>query len=350
MSVKTQKFGTTKKGEKATLYTITNKKGNSASITDFGATLVSFCMKDKNGATKDLILGFDDVKPYGKYGDNFGATVGPIANRTAGAKFILNGKEYRLKANDGENNLHTHPKKGFQKRMFHGKPGENSVTFVIEKKDLSMGHPGNIKTEVTYTLTDEDELRIHYHATSDKDTYINLTNHSYFNLNGHASGNIFHERLQIRAKYYTPVAKGAIPTGEIAPVAETPMDFTEAKEVCRDFTYNFPQIELVNGYDHNFVIDDYDGTLKECAAVYDDASGICMQVFTDLPGVQFYTGNWVGVPEAKGGASYGPRQGLCLETQHCPDDPNHSNFPGTTVLRPGEVYDTTTIYAFRVDG
>ena len=348
MSVKTAKFGTTKDGEKVTLYTIRNKKGTEVDVTDFGAILVSFRMADKNGVIKDLVLGFDEAKPYFKDGNNFGATVGPIANRTAKAKFTLNGKEYVLKANDGENNLHTSHKKGFQKCLFSGEKGDNSVTFSIKKKDMAMGHPGNLDVKVTYTLSEDDALEIHYHVTTDKETYINMTNHSYFNLNGHDSGNIFHETVQINAKSYTPVVKGAIPTGEIAPVEGTPMDFTKEKEVCKDFTYNFGQIELVNGYDHNFVLDNYDGRVREVAIVRDSRSGISMKVLTDLPGVQFYTGNWVNVEEAKGGVSYGPRQGLCLETQYYPNSVNEANFP-KPLYGPEKPYDSVTVYQFGVE-
>lgn len=210
-----------------------------------------------------------------------------------------------------------------------------------------MGHPGNMKVEVTYTLTDEDEIVIHYHATTDKETYINLTNHSYFNLNGHDSGNIFHEKVKINAAYYTPVAKGGIPTGEIAPVKGTVMDFTDFKEVCKDFTYNDSQIETCNGYDHNFVLDNYDGNVREVATVEDDKSGICMKVFTDLPGVQFYTGNWVGEKAAKDGEPYGPRQGLCLETQYFPNSVNEEKFP-KPLYGPDKPFDSTTIYRFYV--
>ena len=345
MSVTNRKFGTTKKGEKVTLYTIKNAKGTEADITDFGAILVAFRMKDKNGEVKDLVLGFDNVKPYLKDGNHFGATMGPIANRTAKAKFVLNGKEYRLKPNDGENNLHTSLKKAFPKSLFTGKAHDNSITFTLKKKDMAMGHPGNMDVAVTYTLTDADELVIHYHATTDKETYINMTNHGYFNLNGHDSGNIFHEKVQIRAQAYTPIVKGAIPTGEIASVEGTPMDFTEEKEVCKDFTYNFDQIELANGYDHNFVLDNYDLQVREIAKVTDDRSGIWMKVFTDLPGVQFYTGNWINVKKAKGGVSYGPRQGLCLETQYYPNSVNEDKFP-KPLFGPDKPFDSITVYQF----
>ena len=347
MSVKTSKFGTTKKGDKITLYTITNKNGTEAAITDLGAILVAFRMKDKNGKVKDLVLGFDEAKPYLKDTNHYGATMGPIANRTAKARFVLNGKEYQLKVNDGENNLHTSQKKGFHRNLFKGHAEDNSVTFTMEKEDMAMGHPGNMKVKVTYTLTDEDEIVIHYHATTDKETYINLTNHSYFNLNGHDSGNIFHERVQINATHYTPVVKGGIPTGEIAPVKGTVMDFTELKEVCKDFTYNDRQIELCNGYDHNFVLDNYDGNVREVATVEDEISGSCMSVLTDLPGIQFYTGNWVSEKAAKDGVPYGPRQGLCLETQFYPNSVNEEKFP-KPLFGPDKPFDSTTIYRFFV--
>ena len=349
MSVTTKKFGTTKKGEKITLYTIRNAKGTEADIIDFGAILVNFRMKDKNGTVKDLVLGFDEAKPYFKDDNNFGATVGPIANRTAKACFTLNGQEYPLEVNDGENNLHTSHKKGFMKRLFKGKEKEdgNSVTFTLKKEDMEMGHPGNLKVKVTYTLSDDDALSIEYLVTTDKETYINMTNHSYFNLNGHDSGNIFHEKVRINAKSYTPLAGGGIPTGEIAPVAGTPFDFTVAKEVCEEFSYRFEQIETANGYDHNFVLDNYNGEVREVAEVTDDQSGIWMKVYTDLPGVQFYTGNWVNVKKAKGGVSYGPRQGLCLETQYFPNSVNEDKFP-KPLYGPDKPFSSTTIYKFGI--
>ncbi|MBR4582147.1 MAG: galactose mutarotase [Lachnospiraceae bacterium] len=350
MSVTVKKFGTTKKGEKISLYTIKNSRGTEAEFTDFGAIWVSFRMKDKNGIVKDLVLGFDEAKPYLKDTNHFGATVGPIANRTAKARFILNGKEYNLKPNDGENNLHTSLKKGFQKCLFKAEADKdkNSVTFSLKKKDMAMGHPGNLNAQVTYTLTDDDAVEIRYHITTDKDTYLNVTNHAYFNLNGHDSGSVFHEKVKINAKAYTPVVKGAIPTGEIAPVDGTPMDFRTAKEVCRDFTYGFNQIEFVNGYDHNFVLDDGENPVREVASVSDDQSGISMKVFTDLPGVQFYTGNWINVESAKGGVSYGPRQGLCLETQYFPNSVNEPKFK-KPIYGPDKPFDSVTIYRFDVE-
>ena len=348
MSVKVKKFGVTKKGQKASLYTITNKNGTEVALTDFGAIVVSFIMKDKYGNKKDLILGYDDVKPYSKDGSHFGAIMGPIANRTADAKFVLNGKEYHLKANDGDNNLHTSLKKAFPKCFFKANVKENSVIFSLKKKDMDMGHPGNMDVTVTYTLTDEDELKIHYYATTDRETYINLTNHAYFNLNGHDSGNILHEKVQINAKFYTPIVKGAIPTGEIAPVEGTPMDFTKEKEVCSDMTFAFNQIELVNGYDHNYCLDNFDGKVRKVASVKDDKSGIRMDVFTDLPGVQFYTANWVNEKAAKGGEPYGPRQGLCLETQYYPNSVNEEKFP-RPLFGPEKPFDSETSYKFYVE-
>ena len=211
-----------------------------------------------------------------------------------------------------------------------------------------MGHPGNMHVQVTYTLKDDDSLEIAYHVTSDAATCISMTNHAYFNLNGHDSGTVFHEKVRINAEKYTPVKKGAIPTGEILPVEGTPMDFRKAKEVCEDFTYRFEQIELVNGYDHNYVIAGYDGTLREAAEVTDEKSGIWMKVFTDLPGVQFYTGNWVSVEKAKDGASYGPRSGLCLETQYYPNSINEDNFP-KPLFGPDKPFDSVTVYQFGVN-
>jgi len=345
MGVTVKNFGKTTAGVETQIYTIENRNGMKAGVTDFGAILVNLFVKGADGKERDVVLGFDSVEGYLTDGNCFGATVGPIANRTANAKFEVGGVTYQMDVNDNANNLHTSHTEGFQKRVWNATCDENSVTFSLVKKDMEMGHPGEMKVSVTYTLTDEDELKIHYHADTDKETIINMTNHTYFNLDGHDSSEIYDELLWIKASHYTPVVKGAIPTGEIAPVAGTPMDFTTAKKVGTDIYSDFEQVGLVGGYDHNWVIDGWNGELQLIAKVEDKKSGIVMDTYTDLPGVQFYAGNFIGKDICKGGVLYGPRKGLCLETQYYPNSANEANFP-RPLYGPGKAYDTTTVYKF----
>ncbi len=345
MAVTVSNFGKTKAGVETQLYMIENAGGMKAGVTNFGAILVNLIVKGADGKERDVVLGFDNVEGYLTDGNCFGATVGPIANRTANASFEIDGVKYQLDVNDNANNLHTSHEKGFQKCVWDAKAEGNSVTFSLEKKDMEMGHPGNMKVAVTYTLTDDNELKIHYHADTDKDTIINMTNHTYFNLNGHDAEEIYDEKLWLKASHYTPVVKGAIPTGEIAPVAGTPMDFTREKKVGEDIYSDFEQIQLVGGYDHNWVVDDWNGELQLIAKVTDEKAGLVMDTYTDLPGVQFYAGNFVGKDICKGGVLYGPRKGLCLETQYYPNSANEKNFP-RPLWSVDKAYDTTTVYKF----
>lgn len=345
MGIVKEKFGTTKDGQEVIAYTISNANGIEAKLINYGANLVSLMVPDKNGNVEDVVLGFDTLEPYYKNGSFFGALVGPSANRIADASFEINGKTYQMDVNDGKNNLHSHMTEGYHKCMWNAKEGDNSVTFSLKDKDGSMGLPGNKTMEVTYILTDANELKLVYHATSDADTILNPTNHTYFNLAGHKAGIIEDHLLQMNASHYTPVVPGAIPTGEIAPVAGTPMDFTTEKVIGQDINADFEQLKLTQGYDHNFVIDNADGTLREFAKVTDPKSGRVMKVFTDLPGVQFYAGNCIGEETGKDGVAYGPRKGLCLETQYYPDNIHHKNFP-QSVFGPGKDYDSVTIYQF----
>lgn len=345
MGVTVKNFGKTSTGIETQLYTIENQNGMKAGVTNFGAILVNLMVKGADGKERDVVLGFDSVEGYLTDGNCFGATVGPIANRTANAQFTINGTVYQMDVNDNANNLHTSHTEGFQKRVWDATYDDNSVTFCLVKKDMEMGHPGEMQVAVTYTLTDNDELKIHYHADTDKETIINMTNHTYFNLDGHDSSEIYDELLWIKAGNYTPVVKGAIPTGEIASVTGTPMDFTTAKKVGQDIYADFEQINLVGGYDHNWVVDDWNGELQLIAKVEDKKSGIIMDTYTDLPGVQFYAGNFVGKEVCKGGVLYGPRKGLCLETQYYPNSANEKNFP-RPLYGPDKAYDTTTVYKF----
>lgn len=345
MSVVKERFGTTKCGKEVYAYTLTNSKGMSAKVINYGAILVSLTVPDQNGHTDDVVLGFDTLEGYFGNGSFFGATIGPSANRIAGAAFEIDGRTYRIDVNDGENNLHSHMEEGYHKRVWNAVEGEDSVTLTLEGKDGEMGFPGNKKITMVYSLSEENELKLSYHVTADADTIVNLTNHTYFNLSGHRSGKIEDHQLRLNASHYTPVVAGAIPTGEIAPVAGTPMDFTVMKPVGQDINADFEQLKLTQGYDHNYVIDGADGTLREIAEVYDPGSGRRMKVFTDLPGVQFYAGNCIGVETGKDGVEYGPRMGLCLETQYYPDNIHHPSFP-QAVFGPGRDYRSVTVYQF----
>ncbi len=348
MSVLKSEFGKTKTGEQISLYTITNKNGMKAGVTDFGAILVSLVTPDKEGKMDDVVLGFDNADSYFENPSFFGATIGPNANRIGGAEFAIDGITYKLDKNDGENNLHSHIKDGYHKRMWEAQAEENAVCFTLEDKDGSMGFPGNKVCKVTYTLTDNNGLEIHYHAESDKKTVINMTNHTYFNLEGHGGGSIEDHSLWLKASHYTPVVQGAIPTGEIASVKDTPMDFTESTKVGSRIHEAFEQLGLTGGYDHNWVLDDYDGSLKQFACVKAPKSGRIMKVFTDLPGVQFYAGNFIAPQKGKNDVAYGKRNGLCLETQFYPDTANKPQFP-SAVFSPDRVYDYTTVYEFDIE-
>ena len=345
MSVVKEKFGTTKCGKDVYAYTLSNSKGMSARVINYGANLVNLLVPDADGKTEDVVLGFDTLEGYYGNGSFFGATIGPSANRIAGASFEIDGKQYQIDVNDGANNLHSHMEEGYHKHVWSAEEGSDSVTFTLEGEDGEMGFPGNKKVSVTYSLSEANELKLHYHVEADANTIVNMTNHTYFNLSGHKAGNIEDHLLQINASHYTPVVAGAIPTGEIAPVEGTPLDFTKMKPIGQDINADCEQLKLVQGYDHNFVIDSADGTLREIAEVQDPKSGRKMKVFTDLPGVQFYAGNCIGVETGKENTTYEPRKGLCLETQYYPDNIHHPNFP-QSVFGPDKVYDTVTIYQF----
>lgn len=347
MGIEKSLFGTMEDGTKIHLYSMKNSKGMEAQVIDYGAILVRLFVPDKTGKADDVILGYDKLEGYYVNAANHGATIGPNANRIANATFTLEGVKYQLPVNDGPNNLHSDLNAGYHKKVWKATEGDNAVTFELEGPDGEMGFPGNKKIAVTYTLTEENELKIHYHATSDKNTIINLTNHTYFNLAGHDAGNICDHILTLNAANYTPVVAGAIPTGEIAPVAGTPMDFTKPKRIGDEIDADFEQLKLTGGYDHNWVLDGEEGTMRLIAVVEEPTSGRKMKTYTDLPGVQFYAGNSQINETGKDGAAYSRRTGLCLETQYYPDTANEPAFP-SAVFGPDREYDTTTIYQFEV--
>lgn len=345
MAVETELFGKYKDGRDILLYTISNGKGMQAAVSNMGAALVKLLVPDREGRTADVVLGFDKGEDYFGNDSFFGTVIGPSANRIGKASFKLDGATYRLDVNDGENNLHSHRENGYHKQLWDGKISDNSVIFSLEDHDGNMGFPGNKKISVTYTVDEENGLTLHYHGCSDKLTVLNFTNHTYFNLDGHDSGKIEDHELWIGASKYTPVVPGSIPTGEIASVEETPMDFTKSKRVGRDIGGSFDQLELGGGYDHNWVIDGWDGGLRHFATVKAPVSGRVMKAYTTLPGVQFYAGNFIGEQKGKNGATYGPRMGLCLETQYYPDSPNKPEFPSCFFGGDRE-YDSVTVYKF----
>lgn len=345
MSVTVNSFGTYPDGREIKLYTISNKKGMQVSAANIGAALVKVQVPDKEGKTADVVLGFDHGEDYLKNPSFLGIVVGPSANRIANGTFSVEGVTYKLDINDGVNNLHSHREKGWHKQLWESETAGNSVTFTWRDGDGDLGFPGEKQISVTYLLDEENALTIHYHGVSDRKTILNPTNHTYFNLEGHDSGSIEDHRLWLGASRYTPADAGSIPTGEIAGVKGTPMDFTVSKRVGRDMDSDFEQLKFAGGYDHNWVIDGWDGKLRHFATLKAPVSGRCMEAYTTLPGVQFYAGNFLEDQTGKGGVMYGYRHGLCLETQYFPDSVNKPGFP--SCIFGGETeYDSVTVFRF----
>ncbi len=343
MGVTVSQFGKTQLGKDIKLYTIRNKNGMEAAVTTIGVCLVKLVVPNDKGEYKDIILGFDSGEEYLVNGSFFGATVGRCANRTANAKFTIDGTEYKLAVNDNENNLHSDFYKGMHKVLWNAEEGDNCVKFSYHSPDMENGFPGNFDICVTYTFTDDNAIEIDYDGVSDKKTLINMTNHTYFNLSGHDSGSIENTKLIINASNYTPVVFGAIPTGKIESVKGTVMDFTTAKTIGQDIGADFEQLKLVKGYDHNYVVDGYDKSSRLIATA--ECDGRKMEVFSDLPGVQFYAGNCIAPQGGKGDVTYNAREGFCLETQYFPNSANDPAFE-QPIFDKGQKYKTTTIYKF----
>jgi aldose 1-epimerase len=342
-------FGKTSTGENVDLYTLRNVHGVEAKITNYGGIVVSLKVPDRNGKFDDVVLGFKDFEGYMNNGPYFGAIIGRYGNRIAKGRFTLNGVEYKLAVNNGENHLHGGIK-GFDKVVWTGSETKTkagpAVVLTYLSKDGEEGYPGNLQVRVVYTLTNNDELKIDYSATTDKDTVTNLTHHSYFNLAGEGNGDILNHLLTINANRFVPTDAGSIPTGELRSVAGTPFDFLKATAIGARINQDDEQLKLGNGYDHTYVINGRPGTLRLAATAFEPTSGRVMQVWTTEPGVQFYTGNFLdGTLTGKSGKVYQRRFGFCLETQHFPDSPNHPSFP-TTTLKKGATYKSTTIYKF----
>jgi aldose 1-epimerase len=342
-----ESFGRSAEGEAVDIFTLTNAHGLKARVTTWGACLVSMVVPDRKGAPADVALGFDTLEPYMKRHPYFGTTTGRYANRIAKGKFTIDGKEFSVATNNGVNHLHGGIR-GFDQRNWKAEilAAQNAIRFSYTSADGEEGYPGTLKTTVTYTLTENDELRIDYEATTDKPTVVNLTNHSYWNLAGEGKGDILGHELRLNASRWLPVDDGSIPTGEMKAVAGGPMDFTKAKPIGRDIA----QVPgNAGGYDHNFLIDqEKPGALALAAEVFEPASGRVMTISTTEPGVQFYTANHLSEKvTGKGGRPYQRHGGFCLETQHYPDSPNRPEFP-SPVLRPGQTYRSTTVHQFSV--
>lgn len=342
-------FGVTKEGKQITEYTLVNKNGMELSVLDLGATITSIKTKGKDNQVHDVILAYKNPEDYQNSTTYFGAVIGRNSNRINQARIELDGVSYQLEANDNENNLHS-GSKGFHAVIWKLEElSEQKIVFSYMSADGEQNFPGNMDVKVTYTLTDEDEVVIVYEATSDKTTVANLTNHAYFNLDGHASGRVEEQELEILASYYTPVIDGkAIPTGEVEKVSGTPMDFRKMKKIGEEINADFAQLKYTGGYDHNYVLDKADGTMQLAARAKAAKTGICMDVYTDCEGIQFYAGNFITENEGKDGAIYNVRHGFCLETQYFPNAINEKNFKAP-ILRPGEVYRSETKYSFYVE-
>ena len=342
-------FGKLPDGTEARLFTLDNGRGMRATITNYGGIVTSLVVPDRAGRGADVVLGYDSLAGYLRATPYFGALVGRYANRIAKARFTLEGKAYTLAANDNGNTLHG-GLKGFDKLPWEAAPFSDSsqagLRLHLVSPDGDEGYPGQLDVTVTYALTDSNELRITYLATTDKPTVLNLTHHGYFDLAGQASGDILGHELMLAADRFTPVDSTLIPTGELRSVAGTPMDFRTPTAIGARIGQDDEQLRLGRGYDHNWVVDGPAGTLRLAARVREPHSGRVMEVLTTQPGIQFYTGNFLdGTIVGKGGTRYQRRSGFCLETQHFPDSPNHPDFP-SAVLRPGEEFHSTTVYRF----
>jgi aldose 1-epimerase len=350
--VKMTPFGKTKDGQSVDLFTLTNVHGIEVAIASYGGTLVSLKTPDRHGKFADIVLGFDTLEGYLGVEPYFGAIVGRYGNRIAKGRFTLDGHEYRLAQNNDANALHG-GLKGFDKRVWQAKDASANGVAALALRYLSPdgeeGYPGNLSVTVTYSLTAKDELKIDYAATTDKDTVLNLTNHSYFNLAGQGQGDILPEVVMIAADRFTPVDSTLIPTGELRSVAGTPLDFRKPTPIGARINENHEQLRFGHGYDHNFVLNGGSAGLKLAARVTEPSSGRVMEVMTTEPGLQFYTGNFLdGTIRGKSNAVYGRRSAFCMETQHFPDSPNQPKFP-STVLKPGGHCKSTTVFRFSTE-
>jgi aldose 1-epimerase len=344
-------FGRLPDGRPVHLFTLENSDGAAVRIMEIGASILELRVPDRNGELDDIVLGFDTLEPYLDPGPYFGAVVGRYGNRIAGGKFSIDGNPQELVVNEGSNSLHGGPV-GFDKRLWRGEAIDTGdgigIRFSMTSPDNDQGFPGELTASVTYVWTPDRRLIIDYAAETDAPTVVNLTQHSYFNLDGHDSGSILDHVLELNADAFTPVDEALIPTGEIRDVRDTPFDFRTAKKIGRDIAVDNDQLDIAGGYDHNFVLgrDFVPGRMRQVARLISETSGRTLVIETDQPGVQFYSGNFLdGTLRGKEGTVYEHRSGLCLETQHFPDSPNRPEFP-TTLLAPGERYKTRTVFEF----
>ena len=353
MHIEKSVFGRTPQGEAVDLYTLINAQGMRVRIMTYGAIVVSLEVPDRDSRLGDIVLGYDDLEGYLQNNPYFGAIVGRYGNRIAKGRFALNGEEYRLATNNGENHLHGGIR-GFDKVVWKASAKEEleagtvSVELSYISPDGEEGYPGNLACTVIYTLTNQDELAIRYQATTDQATVVNLTHHSYFNLAGQGLRDILDHELMLVADRFTPVDEGLIPTGELRRVEGTPMDFRSPEAIGARIEQDDQQLKYGGGYDHNWVLNNQDGTLALAARVYEPSTGRVMEIFTTEPGIQFYSGNFLdGTIVGKSGSVYKRRYGFCLETQHYPDSPNQPLFP-SVVLKPGEIYQHETVHRFSI--
>jgi aldose 1-epimerase len=347
-----ESFGITPQGAKVELYTLRNAQGLEAKITNYGGILVSLTVPDRDGNLDDVVLGFDELGGYLNEHPYFGATIGRFGNRIAGGRFSLDGTAYQLATNDEGNHLHG-GLKGFDKVVWEAAERESGQGAALDLKYVSRdgeeGYPGTLAVGVTYTLTNQNELRIDYTATSDKTTIVNLTHHSYFNFRDAGASDVLEHQLRIDADHFLPIDRSSIPTGEIRGVKRTPFDFTIMTPIGARIGHEDLQLFYGNGYNHNWVLNKPGQSTRLAATVYESVSGRLMDVLTTEPGLQFFSGNFPdGKFGGKGGKAYPSRSGLCLEAQHYPDSPHHSEFP-STVLRPDGLYTQTTIYRFSTE-
>jgi len=334
-------------GKQVDLYTLKHENGFEVNLTNYGARIVSLFTPDKNGEFADITLGYSSLDPYLELPEaNFGCIVGRYGNRIGGAEFTLDGNTYELTANNGPNQLHG-GFEGFNAKVWDvSDVSEQSITFSCVSEDGEEGYPGRLEARVTYSIVDGNAIKMDYHATTNKPTVVNLTNHAYFNLSGAGKGKITDHQVMINATHFTPIDENVVPTGEIRPVEGTPFDLRSYTTISERINEDNAQLKMGGGFDHNFVVnmEDTEEMLLH-AKVKDPETGRVLEVHSEEPGIQFYTGNFLDGIEGKYGETYEKREGLCLETQHFPDSPNKPDFP-STVLRPDEVYETTTIYKF----
>ena len=354
-SVSMKRFGELPDGEAVHLYTLKNANGMTADISNYGGIITRLLVPDRLGRVEDVVLGYDNLESYLDVSPYFGCVVGVYGNRIKDGKFELDGNQYQVTTNSeaGGAPVHLHGgDKGLDKVLWSARPivNKNSALLVLNyiHPDGAEGYPGNIRIRVVYRLTNENALEVSYRATTDKTTVINLTHHSYFNLNGEGVGTPLDHELMINADHITPITARMVPTGELLPVKGTPFDFTQPSKPGDRIDDDHPQISLGGGYDHNWALNRQGEEMELAASVYESSSGRYMEVWTEEPGIQYYSGNFLdGSIVGKSGVPYEYRSGFCLETQHYPDSPNHPNFPSTT-LKPGEIYNTKTAYRFSV--